>query len=218
MYTDGEGRVSDYLSHLPLPRPSMAEPTTASENSYHPEPRRDAPSFTLGTQLYMTRGYLQSYQHKTEVVFPEVVEVFDGVKLSWEVASSGGQQPTWYEGAAVTTYQGKAFFLGGNCGTTTGFCTQLFSLNAANFMWKKMLSKHSEAVLRTIDAGLVSIPNGDLLTAGGYAEPPTNQSTTRFIPDPENARGRGWTDQQLYWNTESGNQHHCSHDAVCVQM
>ena len=217
MYTDGEGRVSDYLSHLPLPRPSMAEPTTASENSYHPEPRCDAPSFTLGTQLYMTRGFLQSYQHKTEVVLPEVVEVFDGVKLSWEVASSGGQQPTWYQGAAVTTYQGKAFFLGGNCGPP-GFCNQLFSLNAANYIWREILSKNSEAMLRTTGARLVSIPNGDLLTAGGYAETPTSQSTTQFIPEPEGTRGRGFTDQLLSWNTESGNQHHCSHDAVCVQM
>ena len=218
MYTDGEGRVSDYLSHLPLPRPSMAEPTTASEHSYHPEPRCDAPSFTLGTQLYMTRGFLQSYQHHTEVVLPEEVEVFDGVRLSWEAVASGSQQPTWYQGAAVTTYQGKAFFLGGDCGATLGFCNQLFSLNAAHYIWREILFKNSEAMLRTTNAELVSIPNGDLLAAGGYAETPTSQSTTRFIPDPGNTRGLGYTDQLLYWNTESGNQHHCSHDAVCVQM
>ena len=210
MYTNGEGRVSDYLSHLPLPRPSMDEPTTASENSYHPEPRYDAPSFTLGTQLYMTRGCLQSYLQHTEVVLPEVVEVFDGVRLSWEAVGSGGQQPTWYRGAAVTTYKGKAFFLGGDCGATLGFCNQLFSLNAANYIWREILSKNSEAMLRTTHAGLVSIPNGGLLAAGGYAETPTSQSTTQFIPNLEDTRGGGYTDQLLYWNTESGNQHHCS--------
>lgn len=182
----------------------MAEPPHQSTGSYHPEPRYDAPTFSIGTQLFMFRGSLKSYQHKSEVELPRNVEVFDSVGLSWKTINSVGELPPWIQGAAVTTYQDKAYFFGGYCGTP-GFCNDLFTLNSTNVSWKKAITTGQDTqVLRTMWSGLVSLPSGDLLTTGGRAEHPTEKPTAGFIPEPESSEGRGRTSQFLYYRIIPG--------------
>ena len=183
------------------PDPAMAEPPAQSTGPYHPEPRLDAPTFSVGSRLYMIRGYLKSFQHKTTVIFPREVEVFDGTLLSWKKISAIGELPPWFEGAAVTTFRDEALFFGGNCGQS-GFCKELFAFNSQNFAWKRRVS--TGQMLRTRGSGLTSLPNGRLIAIGGYAEHPTHQPMTGFIPHPGNSEGRGYTNQLLYYNSESG--------------
>lgn len=181
---------------------SMAEPLTQPTDSNEPEPRFGPATFTIGSDLYVFRGYLKSFQHKTTVQFPQEVEVFSGRALSWKTAKSDGELPSWFRGAAVTTFQQKAFFFGGDRGGAAGFCNDVFSLDSKSFSWKQLVS--NDQMLRTVNSGLVSLSNGALLTSGGYAERPTYQPTSKFIPNPEDSAGGGWTNQLLHYSTVSG--------------
>jgi len=181
--------------------PAMAEPPAQPTSPYHPEPRHDAPTFSMGSKLYMIRGMLKSFQHKTTVTIPREVEVFDGALLSWKRISSIGELPPWHGGAAVTTFQDEALFLNGDCGQP-GFCKELFAFNSINFAWKRRVS--TGQMLPTARSCLTSLPNGHLVTIGGNAEHPTDQSMRGFIPIPGDSKGRGWTNQLLYYNSESG--------------
>ena len=183
------------------PDPAMAEPPAQSTGSYHPEPRFDAPTFSVGSRLYMIRGLLKSFQHKATVTFPREVEVFDAALLSWKKISSTGELPPWFTSAAVTTFRDQALFFGGNCGQS-GFCKELFAFNSQNFSWKRRVS--TGQMLRTRNSGLASLPSGRLIAIGGFAERPTHQPMTGYIPDPGNSKGRGYTNQLLYYNSESG--------------
>ena len=179
----------------------MAEPPAQPTGPYHPEERYYAPIFSMRRKLYMIRGMLKSFQHKTTMTLPQEVEVFDGVLLSWKRISSVGELPPWYQGAAVTTFRDEAFFLGGNCGQP-GFCKELFAFNSKNFAWKRRVC--TGQMLHTMRSGLTSLPSGHLIAIGGFAEHPTHQAMTGFIPDPGNSEGRGCTNQFLYYNSESG--------------
>ncbi len=183
------------------PDPAMAEPPAQSTGPYHPEPRYDAPTFSVESKLYMIRGLLKSFQHKTTVTFPREVEVFDGTLLSWKKISSIGELPPWLRGAAVTTFRDEALFFRGNCGQS-GFCKELFAFNSQNFSWKRRVS--TGQMLHTVRSGLTSLPNGHLIAIGGFAECPTHQPMTGFIPAPGDSKGRGYTNQLLYCNSESG--------------
>ena len=183
----------------------MAAPPQG-DSSYHPEPRFGAASFTIGRKLFMFRGRLKSYQHKTKVKFPQAVEVFDAETLVWNNVDSVGDHPPWYQSAAVTTCKNDAFFFGGNRGGTTGYCNDLFALNSTNMSFRRLPGSGEDTrVLRTARSGLVSLATGNLLTAGGRAEQPTHQTAADFTPNPGNSRGRGYTNQLLHYNTESGN-------------
>ena len=187
----------------------MAAPPQG-DRSYHPEPRYGAASFTIGRKLFMFRGHLKSYQHKTEVEFPRAVEVFDAESLVWNNVDSVGDDPPSFQYAAVTTCKNDAFFFGGNCGAA-GFCNDLFALNSTNMSFRQLPGSGEDTrVLRTARSGLVSLATGNLLTVGGYAEQPTHQTAADFIPHPGDSDGRGYTNQLLHYNTESGN--------VCLWM
>ncbi len=183
------------------PDPAMAEPPAQPTGSYHPEPRYDAPTFSVESRLYMIRGFLKSFQHKAIVTLPREVEVFDGALLSWKKISPIGELPPWYRGAAVTTFRDEALFFGGDCGQS-GFCKELFAFNSQNLSWKRRVS--TGQMLRTTGSGLTSLPNGCLIAIGSFAERPTHQPMTGFIPAPGDSEGRGWTNQLLYYNSESG--------------
>ena len=153
----------------------------------------------------MFRGFLKSYQHKTKVKFPRAVEVFDAETLVWNNVDSVGDHPSWFLNAAVTTCKNDAFFFGGNRGAT-GFCNDLFALNSTNMSFRQLPGSGEDTrVLRTVRSGLVSLATGNLLTVGGFAEQPTHQTAADFIPDPGDSDGRGYTNQLLHYNTESGN-------------
>ena len=190
------------ISPSPLsPDPGMAEPPAQTTGPYHPEERYDAPTFSIGSQLWMFRGMLRSFQHKRMFTLPREVEIFNGVTLSWKKYQTSGELPSWFRGAAVTSYHTNVYFMGGHCGDP-GFCNELSVFNSQNFVWKRIVS--TGQMLRTANFGLVALPNGHLLTAGGLAERPTHQPMTGFIPDPGNSEGRGCTNQLLYYNSESG--------------
>lgn len=180
---------------------NMAESPTQLIGSYEPEPRFSAPTVSIGSNLFMFRGFLQSFQKKEPVKLPHQVEVFNSKSLSWKAVQSFGELPPWYRAAAVTTFQDKVYYYGGCCVDPPSFCNEMYTFSSKNFLWIKMFS--TGQVLRTINSGLVSLPNGHLLTAGGYAECPTNWPGTGFIPCPGNI-GQGWTNQLLYYNTKSG--------------
>ena len=175
------------------------------DSSYHPEPRFGAASFTIGRKLFMFRGFLKSYQHKKKIELPRAVEVFDAETLVWNNVDSVGDHPPWFQSAAVTTCKNDAFFFGGNRGAA-GFCNDLFALNSTNMSFRRLPGSGEDTrVLRTSRSGLVSLATGNLLTVGGHAEQPTHQTTADFIPKPGDSRGRGYTNQLLHYNTESGN-------------
>ena len=195
-------RHSVAISPSPLSTdPAMAEPPAQPTGPYHPEERYDAPTFSIGSQLWMFRGMLKSFQHKSMFTLPREVEMFDGITLSWKKYPTSGELPSWFQGAAVTSYHTNVYFMGGNSGGP-GLCNELSVFNSQNFVWRRIVS--SGQMLRTMNSGLVALPSGDLLTAGGYAERPTHQPMTGFIPNPGNSKGRGWTNQFLYYNSESG--------------
>lgn len=177
----------------------MDDPPQNSTASYQPEARFDAPTISIGHQLCMFRGVLKSFQHRQYLKFPQEVELFDSISLSWKKLTSVGELPTWFQGASVTTFQDKAYFFGGNCGES-GFSNEVFALTPQNLAWKKVMS--TDQVLRTASSGLISLPNGQLLTAGGAAECPTHQISAGFIPEPGDIQGRGYTNHVLY--TEAG--------------
>ena len=183
------------------PDPAMAEPPAQPTGPYHPEPRYGAPTFSVGSRLYMIRGFLKSFQHKATVTFSREVEVFDGALLSWKKISSIGELPPWFLGAAVTTFRDEALFLNGDCGQP-GFCKELFAFNSKTFAWKRRVS--TGQMLHTRNSGLTSLPSGHLITIGGYAEYRTHQTMTGFIPNPGDSEGGGWTNRLLYYNSESG--------------
>ena len=182
----------------------MAAPPQG-DSSYHPEPRFGAASFTIGRKLFMFRGFLKSYQHKNEREFPRAVEVFDAETLVWNNVDSVGDHPPWHQYAAVTTCKNDAFFFGGNR-YSQGLCNDLFALNSMNMSFRRLPGSGDDTrVLRTVRSGLVSLATGNLLTAGGLAEQPTHQTAADFIPEPGDSKGRGFTNQFLHYNTESGN-------------
>ena len=184
----------------------MAAPPQGN-SSYHPEPRHGAASFTIGRKLFMFRGDLKSYQHKNEVELPRAVEVFDAETLVWNNVDSVGDHPSWFYNAAVTMCKNDAFFFGGNRGAA-GYCNDLFALNSTKMSFRRLPGSGEDTrVLRTSRSGLVSLATGNLLTAGGFVEQPTHQTATDFIPEPGDSRGRGFTNQLLHYNTESGNEH-----------
>ncbi len=190
------------ISPSPLsPDPAMAEPPEQPTGPYHPEERYNAPTFSIGSQLFMFRGMLKSFQHKSMFTLPREVEMFDGVTLSWKKYSTSGELPSWFQAAAVTSYHTHVYFMGGNMGDP-GFCNDLSVFNSQNFVWRRIVS--SGQMLHTANSGLVALPSGDLLNAGGYAERPTHQPMTGLIPGPGNRKDRGWTNQLLYYNSGSG--------------
>ncbi len=173
-----------------------------------PEVRYNASAAAIGKEVFMYRGYLESFKGKLKVSPPSRCDVFDTTVFQWSKRVTHEPNPKAWQSLSIAVFQHRIFYYGGWSGRD--YTNELFELNTLTspMKWMQHRPKNPKKGPRKKEGcGFIVLPGGEeLCLFAGYGVPVGRDPPgTTTVKDKRYWDGRGWTNELHCYHLAEGN-------------